>query len=263
MSRAVEKLGWMTLVACVALAAACSEKKERAAKAEPPAGKATTEEAPVRLDPYWEDSSYIKILDDGACPDGMWALFPGDPPGQDAAEKKANQARRADLAKKLLGATFIVLTNDVNVGEYDSRKGEIPLQVLGSVECTDSMGRISVSFTEATPQLPPGRDFGQWYWDAPKQEFARAIKLSEATTFKRTYKVGLDARLVFKLGKTQVHKKIEKVEETPEERAERIKFNIPGGGGIEDWGAGRMVKAELAGIRIAAEKSRTVLFEKR
>ena len=263
MSRPVGNLAWMTLAACVALAAACSEKKERAAKDEPPAGKAAAEEAPVRLDPYWEDSSYIKISDEGPCPEGMWALFPGDPPGQDAAEKKANQARRADLAKKLQDATFIVRTNDVNAGEYDSRKGEIPLVVLGSVECTDSIGRISVSFTDATAELPPGRDFGQYYWAAPKQEFARALKLSEASTFKRTYKVGLDARLVFKLGKTQVHKKIEKIEETPEERAERKKFDIPGGGGIEDWGAGRMVKAELSGVRIAAEKGRTELFVKR
>jgi hypothetical protein len=255
----MENLGWMTLAACVALAAACSEKKER----EPPAEKAPAEEAPAKLDPYWEDASYIKISDDGPCPDGMWALFPGDPPGQDAAEKKANQARREALSKKLRDATFILKTNDIQVGEYDSRKGEIPLQVPGAFECTDSIGRVAVSFTDAKPELPPGRSFGQWYWAAPKQEFGRASKLSEASTFKRTYKIGLEARLVFKLGKVEVHKKIEKIEETPEERAERLKFDIPGGGGIEDWGAGRMVRAELAGVRIAADKSRTELFQKR
>lgn len=250
----------LALCCVLAVAVACGDKAKSGATA---ASRADAGEAPLKLDPFWADPAYLTLKDDGPCPDGFWALFPLEAPGADAAEKKANEARRAELAARLRAATYVTETLDVKLGEFDSGKGEIPVTVKGSLDCTDSAGRVTIALAPARPELPENRDFGQYQWVADRLAYARPLKLSEASAFKRTHQTGLGARLVFKLGKAENHKKLERITESPEERAERLKHDIPGGGGIEDWGAGRMIRADVLGTRVAIDKGRTLVVEQR
>src|SRR5438105_1868294 len=87
----------------------------------------------------------------------------------------------------------------------------------------------------------------------PKQsetvKFSIPMKsMAEAKEWKNKNLIGLSARVVFKLGKPDVDKKLHKVAKVTEKAAGET---ISIGGGTEDWGAGRLVHAELIGLRVA------------
>lgn len=222
----------------------------------------------VRLGSPWDDGKVI--VNEGACPEGIWALFKGDAPGADKAEKKANESKRSDLVKDLKAQTFLVklrAPDQVKLKEFDAPKGEFPLEVAGSIECTDSFGHVSIAWTAAKPGDPGNSaakqdaEITQNYWIAPPVTFSIPMKsMAEAKEWKNKNLIGLSARVVFKLGKVEVDKKLHKVAKVTEKAAGET---ISIGGGTEDWGAGRLVRAELIGLRVAIDKEATQLFEKK
>src|SRR5512145_1650449 len=95
----------MAALAVLALAlTACSEDPPRRGKAgeeeKPKAEEAPKELPPVRLDARWDDPSFLQFKEGGPCPDGLWALFPGQVPGSSDSEKAANKRDAPQLAKK-------------------------------------------------------------------------------------------------------------------------------------------------------------------
>lgn len=236
-----------------------SEKAKAAAAAAKPV------EEPLKLEPFWDDPSYVRITDQGPCPEGLWALFGGDPPGETPEEKKASLAKKPELKKSLEGTTFLVHMqgpSEVNLGEYVNAKGEQGIDVKSTVICkAPVLGTVTVAFSpEVKPQLPEGRDFGQYYWLGPAARFGVPMPFGKANDFRARHKLDLDARLVFRAGKTELHKKLIRSTETAEEAAERKKHNIPKvAGGMDDWGAGWVLRAQLLGVRVASDRGRTEL----
>jgi hypothetical protein len=224
----------------------------------------------VMLPSPYNDSDSTMISNEGPCPEGLWSLFKGDTPGENKEEKKANEAKRAELAKALKDKTFLVklrAPDDVSLKDFNAPKGEFPLEVLGSVDCTDSFGHVTLAWTAAKAGDPGNSaakqdaEVTQRYWLAPKVTFAIPMKtMGEAKEWASANKISMKARVVFKLGKVEVDKKIHKVAKVAEKvGGETISL----GGGDEDWGAGRMVHAELVGLRVATNKEKDQLFEKK
>jgi hypothetical protein len=222
----------------------------------------------VALSPPYNDSSSALIVPDGPCPEGLWSLFGGDVPGGSKEEKQANLVRQKSLADGLKDKQFLVRLRgpgQVTLREYDAPKGEFPLEVIGTIDCTDSAGRIALAWTEAKATDPGasaaqlGVEITQNVWTAPPVVFALAIKSQvEAKEFKEKNALGLSARVVFKLGKAEIDRKLKKIAKVSEKAAgETLGY----GGGVEDWGAGRLLHVSLVGIRVAAEREKRQLFE--
>ncbi|MBK7863591.1 MAG: hypothetical protein IPJ65_34295 [Archangiaceae bacterium] len=222
----------------------------------------------VTLGSPWDDGKPLSA--EGPCPEGIWALFKGDAPGADKAEKKANESKRADLAKDLKAQTFMVkirAPDGVKLKDFDAPKGVFPLEVQGSIDCTDSFGHVAIAWTQAKAGNPGNSaakqdaEITQNYWLAPPVTFTIPMKsMAEAKEWANANRIGLSARAVFKLGKVEVDKKLHKVAKVTE-KAQGETISI--GGGTEDWGAGRLVRAELIGLRVASDHEKNQLFEKK
>jgi len=250
-----------------------AEKQLADLKAKQEAEKAAAKEeklvAPadiVKLDPPYDDASSERLVPDGQCPEGLWALVPGETPGATPEEKKANEARRKELAAALSGKQFMFrlrAPNQVTLKPHDAAAGVQPIEVLGTLDCVDASGRIAIAWTDAksTPSNPEaGKDEPTpHYWKAPPVSFTLPIKsMSEAKAFAQNNALGLTARVVFTFGKGEVDKKLKKVGKVQQEAAgEKLGY----GGGVEDWGAGRLVRADLVGLRVAVEQEKKQLFE--
>ena len=77
----------------------------------------------------------------------------------------------------------------------------------------------------------------------------------EANAFRDKEGLGLEARLVFKLGKIDVDKKNAKTSRP-----------LPDAGAVNeelDWGAGRLVHVQLIGVRVATDFEKHLLAEKK
>lgn len=224
----------------------------------------------VKLDPPWENSSYVPLRADGACPDNFWALFGGDVPGANKEEKKANLAKRPELAKALREQTYLVklrAPDEVKLFPFDATKNEFPIEVQGTIDCTDSMGHVAIAWSAVKAGDPgasaakEGAEITQNIWMAQPVKFNLPMKgMADAKEFEQKNKLGLSARVFFKLGKGEIDKKLKKIGKVVEKAAGET---LTIGGGVEDWGAGRMVRAEGVGIRVASEKEKTMLLEKR
>jgi hypothetical protein len=253
--------------------AALKKKQEADAKA-----KKDKENAPaplpvevVKLDPPYDDTQAIAILPDAPCPEGFWALFPGDAPGATPEEKKANAAKRKELAEAARAKRYIVKLRapaQVVLSPYDAPNGKFTIDVNGTIDCTDGLGRIALAWTDAKAGDPGNSaakadaDFSQNAWIAQPAHFELPIKsLTEAKEFNDKNRFALSARVAFGLGKVEVDKKIKKVAKVTEKVAaagETLSF----GGGNEDWGAGRLIHADLLGIRVATDREKKQLVEK-
>lgn len=102
----------------------------------------------VKLDAPWDESGHVLLRSDGACPENFWALFPGEAPGATKEEKKANAAKRPELAKALRDQSYLVklrAPDDVKLFPFDATKNEFPLEVMGSIDCTDSVGHVAIA----------------------------------------------------------------------------------------------------------------------
>ena len=216
----------------------------------------------AKLDAPWADPAYLEIGTGKKCPEGLWALFP-ETPGE-GAEKAANEAKRAELAAKLKGATFVAVLpmgGAVEMGTWDKKKKALTVKIDGVIECFDGLGLLSVALNEkAKPFRPPADDESggtpQAVWRAPQLvmqvPFATAL---EAKDFTNSTGTGIEARVVFKPGKTEVDKKLLKPPKPPEDAP-------PISDAPVDWGAGRLVHAELVGIRLAADHEKMELAVK-
>ncbi len=270
------------LTMCVAALVACESKeagnralkqlddlqKKKAADAE---AKKAKENAPplqaeaVKLDAPYNDEGSDKIVPDAPCPEGMWSLFATEAPGATPEEKKTNEANRKTLAEGIRGKQFMVklrVGSGVMLRPYDAAKGEVIVEVAGTIDCTDSRGRVAIAWSEpkATARGQAG-DFAQTYWDAAPVTFTLPMtSMTDAKAFEKDNKVAVSARVVFKPGKVEIDKRIKKVEKLHETAgAETVGY----GGGMEDWGAGRLLRAELVGIRVAVDREKRQLFDQR
>jgi hypothetical protein len=274
---------WPVVVLLVAAFMACDDRSKRTEKqladlkAKQDAQKAAAKEdklaAPAelpKLDPPYDDSTSDRLIPDGACPEGLWALFPKDAPGNTPEEKKANAARRAEVAKSLEGKRFMVrlrAPNQVTLKPHDAVQGVLPIEVIGSVDCKDALGSVTVAWTDAKAGSPnasaakASAEFVQNFWLAPPVAFTLPIKsMSEAKAFQQNNALGLTARVVFTFGKTEVDSKLRKVGKVSE-KVEAAGETVGYGGGMEDWGAGRLVRANLVGLRVAVEQEKKQLYE--
>lgn len=249
--------------------AALQKKKEEEKKAKDEDKLAPLPTEVVELDPPYDDRQATVIGQDGPCPDGLWALFPGDAPGANAEEKKANGARRKELADALKAQKFIVklrAPNQVTLSPYDAPNGKFGIEVIGTIDCTDALGRIAIAWTDAKAGDPgnsaakEGAEFSQNVWMAEPVRFELPMKsLTEAKAFNDGNRFGLSARAAFTLGKVEVDKKLRKVAKV---KMEALGEKLGYGGGTEDWGAGRLVHAQLLGIRVATEREKKTLLTK-
>jgi hypothetical protein len=224
----------------------------------------------LHLPAPYDESGAVVVLPDGPCPEGLWAFFPGEAPGATPDEKKANAARRKDLVAALTGRTMLVKLRapaTVTLSPYDAPNGKFLIDVVGTIDCTDSLGRIALAWTDAKATTPgnsaakEGADLAQNVWVAPPVSFELFIKsLTEAKTFNDKNRFGLSARVAFTAGKAEVDKKVTKVKKVKAEAAgEKLSF----GGGSEDWGAGRLLRGTVQGVRVATEQEKKELFNKK
>jgi hypothetical protein len=255
------------------------EEKQKALDAVHAAAKAKQEQKELlsdlpknvfHLDKPWEDTAYVELRADGPCPPNFWALFPGETPGATKEEKKANNASRAELAKALREQTYLVKLHGPDVVKllpYDAPKGWFPLEVIGTIDCTDSIGRVALAWSAVKAGDPgnsaakEGADVTQNMWMAEPVKFTLPMKgMSDAKVFDTKNRLGLSARIFFKLGKAEQDRKMKKL---PKATQKASGETIDMGGGTEDWGAGRMVRADGLGIRVATDKEKTMLVEKK
>ncbi|MFZ5446730.1 MAG: hypothetical protein ACOZQL_42475 [Myxococcota bacterium] len=224
----------------------------------------------VKLDPPYDDTQAVVLLPESPCPEGFWALFPNGPvPGATPEEKKANAARRKELADAARAKKYIVKLRapvQVALSPYDAPNGKYVIDVLGTVDCTDSIGRIALAWTDAKAGDPgnsaakEGAEITQNVWLAPPVKFEHPIKsMTEAKTWGDSNRFGLSARVAFSLGKTEIDRKVKRVGKVTEKAAGET---ISIGGGAEDWGAGRLIRAELLGVRVATDREKKLLVEK-
>ncbi|MGQ0505432.1 MAG: hypothetical protein ACT4TC_08925 [Myxococcaceae bacterium] len=271
------RLPFVTVLCVVAFTAACSDKKKWAEKHQAAAEVAKAQlkkaadapaaaKAEVPKDPFWDDPSLTRVSQEAACPEGLWALFKGSAVGNDAAARKENEAKRAELVKELKGKRFVTRLHapaDLKLAPYDMRKAELPLELTGVIDCTDSAGHIALAFGDARATVPrtsvvqEGAVIQQNIWASAPLEFTLPIKSSEeAKNFVDKHKFDVDARIVYRLGATEVDRKMFKQPKVKEGEIEL-------GGGNEDWGAGRLVRTEIEAIRIATDRESTVLLDTR
>lgn len=241
-------------------------------KAETAAHKNEKPEAPlktvVQLPAPFDDTQATVIVPDGPCPEGFWALFPGDPPGGTLEEKTANNAKRKQLVDALRAKKYLVKLmgkGQVDMLPYDAPSGKIAIEVTGTIDCHDSVGHVALAWTEVKA-IDPGNsaakgdaDFRQHVWSAQPTRFEQTIaSMTAAKEFTDKYRFGISARVGFELGAVEIDKKKIKVGKFAEKVAnEDLSF----GGGVEDWGAGRLVRVKLLGLRVAGEQEKKMLFE--
>jgi hypothetical protein len=181
------------------------EKRQNALKGEP------------KLGPPWDDAKIL--VPDAPCPLGFWALLPGAAPGGDEVSRGGFAgALRADMYRvKLRAPEGVALT------PFDSAKGELGVEVKGSMECKDPAGRVTIAWTSGKP-------------GAAAPPVALPVPMASAATAKEWADKngpGLRATVVFKLTNGEA----------------------PGGA--------RVVHAELLGVRVTAEEGRTLVVEKK
>ena len=219
----------------------------------------------AKLDSFWDDPSFLKVTLGRPCPEGLWSIFPGTP-GEEGAEQTANEAKRPELTEKMKNATFVVLLahgNGVTMRKYNAKKKQLTVEVDGLVECYDKLGLLSVAWGEpAKPFRPPAPDADEEEQNPP-QAVWRAQPLlfplpfpnaAEANKFRDKAGLGIETRLVFKLGKIDIDKKTQKFQKPRAEVGETQEL---------DWGAGRLVHVEVLGVRVGTDFEKTMLAEKR
>ena len=218
----------------------------------------------AKLDSFWDDPSFLKVSLGRPCPDGLWSMFPGAP--GEGAEQTRNEGKRAELAEKMKNATFVVLLahgNGVTMRKYNAKKKQLTVEVDGLVECYDGLGLLSVAWGEpAKPFRPPPPDADeeemtpQAVWRAQPLLFPLPFpNAAEANKFRDKAGLGIETRIVFKLGKIDIDKKVGKTAR-PLPDAGEVKEAL-------DWGAGRLVHVDVLGVRVGTDFEKTLLTERR
>lgn len=216
--------------------------------------------AAMKLDAFWEDPTHVKLGNvDATCPEGLWALFPGKVPGE-GAEKEANQAKRAELAKKLRETTFTVRLRGgmgVTVKDFNAAEMKIPVEVAGSIDCTDTLGRITIAWGNTKAVSRTDTPLPVNYWQSQPLGYPLEQKSSaEAKEFLAQHRFDIYTRLQVKVKDATTDRKmlpVPQVSETGDQVGERL----------EDWGAGRLVRMQVQAVRIAVDQEKTPVLENR
>ncbi len=211
----------------------------------------------AKLDAPWDGPDYLKVTTGKPCPEGLWSLFPGTP--GEGAEKEANEAKRAEYAAKLKGATFYAILpqgTGVTLGKYNPKKKSIPVEIDGAMECFDGLGLLSLAWGEPAKTHRPTEEEAeslspQSVWRAVPIRFNLPFDTpAEAKSFLEKEGLGLEARVVFTLGKTAEDKKLVKTPAGEDGKTEMM-----------DWGAGRLVHVKAIGYRLAVDYEKHLLVE--
>ncbi len=214
---------------------------------------------PAKLDPFWDSPTFLKAVNGKPCPEGLWALFP-ETPGE-GPEKDANEAKRASLAEKVRGATFVAVMHSgggLELKPYNKKKKRLSVEVDGLLECTDGLGVVSLAWGDpAKPFRAPQP--GDEDEVLPPQSVWRAQPIvlnlpfntaAEAKKFSDEVVVGLDARIVFTLGKVAVDSKKHKTPVATEGAPPAL----------VDYGAGRLVHVNVVGVRLSSDHEKNELL---
>lgn len=265
------RTGALTLLA-VALLFGCSDYKKKTlekqkARDEAQQAQLDKEEAKkkaalpkidrAKLEAPWDGPDFVRVQTGKPCPDGMWALFP-ETPGE-GPDKEANEKKRPELAEKIKGTTFYALLpqgTGVTLGKYNPKKKVLPVEVDGAMECFDKLGLLSVAWGEPAKTHRPTEEEAesvspQAVWRAKPVWFNLPFDTAaEAKSFAEKEGLGLEARVVFTIGKTADDKKV--VKSQPDE---------DGKTGEVDWGAGRLIHVKPVGFRLAVDFEKHPLAE--
>ncbi len=257
----------LVVLTVLAVGAGCTDSKKKMAEAQKARAEAKkafeeAEEAkriankpkiePAKLEPFWADPAYLRVKTGKACPEGMWALFPQTP--GEGAEKEANEAKRAELLAKVRASTFVAVLpfdSGVMLRKYNPRKKALTVQVDGVMECFDGLGLLAVAWGQPAKAVRPAQPDDdeeevtqQAVWRAQPLTFSLPFPTAaEAKAFRENQGIGIEARIVFTLGKVDVDKRGKK--------------------GEVDWGAGRLVHVDVVGVRIATDHEKVQLAEQR
>jgi len=205
----------------------------------------------AQLDPIWGDASYLKVATGRPCPEGLGALFP-----------KPGDSHNAETVATLRDSTFVTVLshgNGVALRSYNAKKKALTVEVDGVVECFDSSGLLTVAWGEPAKPYRPSEDeeedlVPQAVWRARPLRLALSFpNAAEAKRFSQKEGLGLEARLVYRLGRVDVDTKVKKP--STEEGA-------PASEGL-DWGAGRLVHVDVLGVRLAVDHEKTAVLEQR
>lgn len=221
----------------------------------------------AKLEFPYDDSQATVIIPDGPCPEGLWALFGGRAPGDTPADQKANAAKRKEIAEAAKAKKYLIKLRALKLSPYDQTAGKFTIEMPGTIDCEDSIGRIAIAWSEPKAIDPgasavhEGSELTQNVWTAKPVTFDLSMtSMNDAKEFEKSNKFGLSARVGFTLGKTAVDVKTKKVAKVSEKaQGETLSF----GGGAEDWGAGRLINADVLGIRVANQNEKNQLFEKK
>ena len=275
------RLGTSLLIAALSVSAGCVDNKtkmreaqkkrdaEKKAQEEKEAARLKALQPKVdraKLDSFWDDPSFLRVSLGRPCPEGLWSMFPGTP--GEGAEQTRNEAKRAEYVEKMKSATFSVLLahgNGVTMRKYNAKKKTLTVEVDGLVECYDGLGLLSVAWGDpAKPFRPAAPDDDEEEAMSSPQAVWRAQPLlfplpfpnaKEANAFRDKQGLGLETRIVFKLGKIDMDKKAQKTE-----------LPLPDGGAMKnevDFGAGRLVHVQVLGVRVGTDFEKTLLAEKK
>lgn len=218
----------------------------------------------AKLEPFWGDPKYVRASTGRPCPDGMWSLFPGTP--GEGKEQDANEQRREELIEKVRAQTYVAVLSHgggVSLRKYNAKKKTLTVEVDGVLECFDGLGLLSFAWGDPVkPFRPPAPDDDeeemtpQAVWRAQPLLFPLPFATAkEAKAFIEKEGIGIDVRLVFTLGKVDVDKKTLKTARP-----------LPDAGAVEealDWGAGRLVRVNLLGVRVATDHEKKALVEQK
>jgi hypothetical protein len=212
----------------------------------------------AKLDAPWDGPDFVKVQTGKPCPDGMWSLFK-ETPGESDADKADNEKKRADFLEKMKGTTFYAILpqgTGVTLGKYNPKKKQLPVEVDGAMECFDKLGLLTLAWGEPAKTHRPTEEEAeslspQAVWRAKPVNFSLPFDTAaEAKSFAEKEGLGLEARVVFTVGKTADDKKV--VKSQPDE---------DGKTGAVDWGAGRLVHVKPIGFRLAVDFEKHPLAE--
>ncbi len=211
----------------------------------------------AKLDPPWDGPGYQEVKTGKPCPEGLWALFK-DTPGE-GPDKEANEAKRADYLQKVKGTTYYAILpqgTGVTIGKYNAKKKTLTVEVDGAMECFDKLGLFTVAWGEPAKTHRPTEEEAedlspQAVWRATPVFFKLSFDTAaEAKSFVDKEGLGLEARVVFTLGKTAEDKKLVKAPPGEDGKQDAV-----------DWGAGRLVHVKPVGFRLAVDHEKRLLAE--
>jgi hypothetical protein len=143
----------------------------------------------------WVESKWVRFEPDEDCPTDWWAILPGDAPGEDEFEQKANAKKRDELEKKVMEQTYVVElpVEDLTLSDYDFDEGAFTVEVPTLLWCsTDrtiwvALGEPSVKPTYTNHRQTGNRIQVSREWESEPFAFTMPMSEEEAKEFRRIW----------------------------------------------------------------------------